>query len=95
MKFAEEPVAARNFLTTSESAYDILRYVFDGSTEDTLPRVLSLADTPVPVIAKEDRLDDGVDIVPELFPAQVGFSNEFVFQDLLGFESLARLSVVR
>lgn len=95
LKFAEEPVETRSFLAASESAYEVLRYIFDGSMEDPPPRILSLADVSAPDISNEDRLELSVDTVPELFPAQVGFSNEFVFQELLGFKSLARLSVVR
>lgn len=95
MKFAADPVEARKFFSTNRSAYDFLRYAYDGSIEDSLAIKLGLADTSMQTVASEDKLDAGVNIVPELFPAQVGFSNEFVFQDLLGFPSLARLSVVR
>lgn len=95
LRFAAHPIETRELIDTHRSAYDLVRYVYDGSLEDALAAKLDLADSSFHGIVSEDKLDAGIDIVPELFPAQVGFSNEFVFQDLLRFSSLARLSVVR
>ena len=95
MRFSDDSFRNDALHYTAKSAYSMIRYVYDGSGEldqiekldSGLPHAGSDADSEQ-VAVETDRM-------PELFPPQTGFSNSFIFEDLLGFEAVSSVDVVR